>query len=46
MREQQCKARDVVYHEGDPGDAVFVIQDGRVEVLDGDMADARHRRNV
>ena len=22
------------------------IQDGRVEVLDGDMADARHRRNV
>ena len=33
MREQQCKARDVVYHEGDPGDAVFVIQDGRVEVV-------------
>ena len=33
MLERQFEARDVIYHEGDPGDAVFVIQDGSVEVM-------------
>jgi CRP/FNR family transcriptional regulator, cyclic AMP receptor protein len=33
MLERRFEARDVIYHEGDPGDAVFVIQDGSVEVL-------------
>jgi len=33
MQERSVAAGDYVYREGDPGDAVFVIMEGRVEVL-------------
>ena len=33
MQERTVAAGDYVYREGDPGDAVFVIADGEVEVL-------------
>ncbi len=31
--ERQIEAGGVIYREGDPGDAVFVIQEGEVEIL-------------
>lgn len=33
MQERSVAAGDYIYREGDPGDAVFVILDGRIEVL-------------
>ena len=33
MKERQVAAGDVIYREGDPGDAVFVVQEGEVEIL-------------
>jgi len=33
VQERSVAAGDSVYREGDPGDAVFVIMEGRVEVL-------------
>ena len=31
--ERQIEAGGLIYREGDPGDAVFVIQEGEVEIL-------------
>ena len=33
MKERQVAAGGVIYREGDPGDAVFVVQEGEVEIL-------------
>ena len=33
MKQTYHSAGQIIYREGDPGDAVFIIQDGQVEVL-------------
>ncbi len=33
MKERQVAAGGVIYREGDPGNAVFVVQEGEVEIL-------------
>ena len=33
MQERRFTARETIYREGEPGDAMFIIQDGEVEVL-------------
>ncbi len=33
MKEQRYTAKETIYREGDSGDAMFIIQDGEVEVL-------------
>jgi len=41
MEEQDYSAGETIYNEGDPGDAMFIIKEGEIEVLrdvDGDSA--------
>ncbi|MBT3171851.1 MAG: cyclic nucleotide-binding domain-containing protein [Rhodospirillaceae bacterium] len=33
MKERQVEIGGVIYREGDPGDAVFILQEGEVEIL-------------
>jgi hypothetical protein len=33
MQERRFAAKETIYREGDPGDAMFIIQEGEVEVL-------------
>ncbi len=35
MEERRFTAKETIYREGDPGDAMFIIKEGKIEVLRG-----------
>ncbi len=46
MKERQVAAGGVIYREGYPGNAVFVVQEGEVEILRKTDGEVRHNHEI
>ena len=46
MKERQVAVGGVIYREGDPGNAVFVVQEGEVEILRKTDGEVRHNHEI